>query len=67
MDGGNGLSYQCEWNNATDDVVEFGEGVNDEMCFLWAYYYPSVGVGFDVCMNIDVTNPTRNICNNLLR
>ena len=24
-------------------VVPFGESANNEMCFFWAYYYPSQG------------------------
>jgi hypothetical protein len=29
--------------------VSFGEGFNQEMCFLWAYYYPDMGfeIGLD--------------------
>ncbi len=42
-----GFSYQCEWNNTTNQQVGFGEGFNDEMCFLWHYYYPSQG--FQYC------------------
>ena len=29
--------------DATPTQVCFGESANDEMCFIWAYYYPSVG------------------------
>jgi hypothetical protein len=43
-----GLAYRCEWNNPTPSDVYWGEGFNDEMCFLWHYYYPSQG--FQVCM-----------------
>ena len=46
---GDGLAYQCAWNNTTDKAVGFGEGFNEEMCFLWAYYYPSKG--FDICFD----------------
>lgn len=42
-----GLAFQCEWNNTTPYSVGFGEGFNDEMCFLWHYYYPSQG--FQYC------------------
>lgn len=41
--GKRGLAYQCEWANATPRTVRFGESVNDEMCVLWHYYYPSRG------------------------
>jgi len=44
---GMGLSYQCTWNNTTASAVTFGESFNDEMCFLWHYYYPSQG--FQIC------------------
>ncbi len=48
FDGTNGLSFQCEWNNTTDSTVSFGESANNEMCFIWMYYYPSHG--FDICV-----------------
>jgi Copper type II ascorbate-dependent monooxygenase, C-terminal domain len=44
-----GFAYQCEYNNTTDQQVVFGEGIDDEMCFLWHYYYPSQG--FHLCFN----------------
>ena len=44
-----GFAFQCEWNNTTPYTVGFGEGFNDEMCFLWHYYYPSQG--FHYCTN----------------
>ena len=44
-----GLSFQCKWNNPTPNTVKFGEGFNDEMCFIWHYYFPSQG--FQVCMD----------------
>jgi hypothetical protein len=44
-----GLAYQCQWQNPTDQMVTFGESANDEMCFLWHYYYPSQG--FQVCFD----------------
>lgn len=40
-----GLAYQCEWQNTTAGEVVYGEGFNDEMCFVWHYYFP--GMGFD--------------------
>jgi hypothetical protein len=30
-------------SRATDRLVTFGESALDEMCFIWAYYHPSVG------------------------
>lgn len=40
---GGGLKFQCDWDNMSDRQVGFGESVNQEMCFFWAYYYPSQG------------------------
>lgn len=48
-DGSKGLSYQCTWNNTTTSTVKFGESFNDEMCFVWHYYYPSQG--FQACID----------------
>jgi hypothetical protein len=44
-----GLAFRCEWKNTTANQVNFGEGFNDEMCFLWQYYYPSQG--FQLCVD----------------
>jgi hypothetical protein len=44
-----GLAFKCEWKNPTATDVHFGEGFNDEMCFLWQYYYPSKG--FQLCVD----------------
>lgn len=41
-DGG-GFNLTCSWNNLSNSSVGFGTSVNDEMCFFWAYYYPSQG------------------------
>lgn len=41
-DGG-GFKLTCDWNNQSGSTVGFGTGVDDEMCFFWAYYYPSRG------------------------
>ena len=41
-DGG-GFKFTCSWNNTSDQQVTFGESATDEMCFFWAYYYPSQG------------------------
>lgn len=42
---GEGLAWQCTYNTSTDNSkVCFGESAqSNEMCFIWAYYYPSVG------------------------
>src|SRR5262249_55873256 len=38
-----GFDFTCSYNNTTNATVKFGESANDEMCFFWAYYYPSNG------------------------
>ncbi len=40
---GGGLDFECKYTNTGTGPVEFGESANDEMCFFWAYYYPSQG------------------------
>lgn len=40
---GGGFDVTCKWNNTGDEDVGFGEAASDEMCFFWAYYYPSEG------------------------
>lgn len=47
---GQGFSYRCSWFNDTKQHVGFGESANKEMCFFWAYYYPSKG--YRMCMNL---------------
>jgi len=44
-----GFAYRCEWKNTTSKTVGFGEKVEDEMCFLWHYYFPSQG--FQICFD----------------
>ena len=46
-----GFRFTCTWNNQSDQEVKFGESFNDEMCFFWAYYYPSQGSR--VCVHSD--------------
>ena len=46
---GDGFRYRCTWDNPTDKNVVFGESANAEMCFFWAYYYPSKG--YRLCVN----------------
>ncbi|MBD88998.1 MAG: hypothetical protein CL940_01505 [Deltaproteobacteria bacterium] len=50
FNGSNGLRFRCSWNNTSDKKVGFGESANQEMCFVWAYYYPSSG--YQVCVDI---------------
>ena len=40
---GGGFRFTCNWTNTTDETVKFGESANNEMCFFWAYYFPSQG------------------------
>jgi hypothetical protein len=49
FDGTKGMSYQCDYNNTTDQAVSFGESALNEMCFVLFYYYPSHGV--DACFD----------------
>lgn len=71
-----GFDFQCSYTNTSGGTVGFGESANDEMCFFWAYYYPSVGSrvcavttqiggpeGFSVCCP-DPSNQA--ICDRLL-
>jgi hypothetical protein len=46
---GEGFRFRCSWKNTTNQTLQFGESGNDEMCFLWAYYYPSYG--YRMCLN----------------
>jgi hypothetical protein len=48
---GGGFRFTCKWTNTTTTSVHFGESANDEMCFFWAYYYPSAGA--KVCFHTD--------------
>jgi hypothetical protein len=38
-----GFKFTCDWNNTSANTVKFGESALSEMCFFWAYYYPSKG------------------------
>lgn len=39
FDPGEGLWITCHYDNRTGTDVGFGPGFDDEMCFLWAYWY----------------------------
>jgi len=43
LPAGGGFEFECSWTNTSGAQVGFGESANDEMCFFWAYYYPSIG------------------------
>jgi len=48
FDGTQELRLHCEWFNTSGTEVPPGlSAVTNEMCFFWAYYYPSQG--FQVC------------------
>jgi hypothetical protein len=57
---GGGFRFTCEWNNTTSNTVRFGESANDEMCFFWAYYYPSQGSR--VCMHTNQLMNGLDLC-----
>lgn len=48
---GGGFEFECSYVNTSGQTIEFGESANDEMCFFWAYYYPSQGS--KVCVHSD--------------
>lgn len=37
--GKDGLRLICRYMNTTDKLVSFGTSAEDEMCFMWMYYY----------------------------
>jgi hypothetical protein len=45
---GQAFRYTCTYDNPTNTNITFGEGANQEMCFLWAYYYPDMGFEFGI-------------------
>jgi hypothetical protein len=48
---GGGFDFQCAYHNTSNTTVKFGESANEEMCFFWAYYFPSRGA--QVCAHTD--------------
>lgn len=52
---GGGFSFECEWENPTDDTIGFGESALAEMCFFWAYYYPKKPVTNVLLDGIDLS------------
>jgi hypothetical protein len=57
---GGGFNFSCSWNNTSDNTVKFGESATDEMCFFWAYYYPSIGS--KTCMHSDKLGGGIDLC-----
>lgn len=62
MTAGNGFRFTCSWNNLSEEDVGFGESVNDEMCFFWAYYYPSRGAKICAHTNREPFQDGLDIC-----
>ena len=58
---GGGFQLTCEYLNTSTELVEFGESANDEMCFFWAYYYPSVG-SFVCAHTEELIEPGLDVC-----
>jgi hypothetical protein len=42
------FSFSCTWFNPDDHEVTYGGSANDEMCFVFGYYYPAES--FPVCL-----------------
>lgn len=66
---GGGFRFSCEYDNTSDSNVGFGESANSEMCFFWAYYYPSQGP--KVCVHsdeysVDICCPGSPLCSVIL-
>jgi hypothetical protein len=66
---GGGFDLTCTWNNTSNEAASLGEEADDEMCFFWAYYYPSVGSR--VCLRSDELNqdlccPGPSLCTQIL-
>ncbi len=60
MPAGGGFRFTCEYNNLSSKTVDFGESANAEMCFFWAYYYPSQGAF--VCAHTDQVPGGLDLC-----
>jgi len=57
---GSGLRFACAYDNQSNARVGFGENAEDEMCFFWAYYYPSQG--HKVCAHTEQIGVPLNVC-----
>jgi hypothetical protein len=62
MPAGAGFRFTCEWDNRSEppQTVGFGESANDEMCFFWAYYYPSRG--HKICIHSEQLGRPIDLC-----
>jgi hypothetical protein len=55
-----GFRFSCSWDNTSKETLTLGESANDEMCFFWAYYYPSHGA--KVCVHTEQLGAPLDIC-----
>jgi hypothetical protein len=55
-----GFDFTCRYYNSTGATVKFGESATNEMCFFWAYYYPSNGA--HVCVHTNYRNLNLDLC-----
>jgi hypothetical protein len=55
-----GFDIKCSYHNTSGQTVGFGESANDEMCFFWAYYYPSKGS--HVCVHTNMQGLNLDVC-----
>jgi hypothetical protein len=55
-----GFRFSCDYKNTSASSVGFGESAKDEMCFFWAYYYPSAGA--KVCIKSSRFPIPINVC-----
>jgi hypothetical protein len=62
VDANGGLKFQCDWYNASTSTVSFGESANNEMCFFWAYYYPAIPQGAQVCFHTNQAGGGVDVC-----
>ncbi|MEP7122198.1 MAG: hypothetical protein ABJE95_14860 [Byssovorax sp.] len=67
---GGGFRFTCNYDNKGNTDAKFGESANDEMCFFWAYYYPSKGAFVcahtDQFGSVDICCPGNPFCSKLL-
>lgn len=67
---GGGFRFSCDYDNKGNTDAKFGESANDEMCFFWAYYYPSKGAFVcahtDQVGSLDICCPGNPLCSKLL-
>jgi hypothetical protein len=57
---GGGFQFTCGYHNTSAAQVNFGESATAEMCFFWAYYYPSKGS--HVCFHTTQFNGGIDVC-----